>query len=168
GELDGVTYEQVRYEGYGPGGVAIIADCLTDKSTRTAPELRTIFEKNGGNMAKPGAVAFSFESKGVVLVERTPALSEDRVMECALDAGADDVLAEEGGWQVTCAPTRLLAVKDALAKAGIEAISAEVAMVPLNMVACDESVAASVQRLIDALEEHDDVQKVWSNLDDAE
>ena len=164
GELEGVSYEPVRYEGYGPRGVAIIVDCLTDKVTRTAPELRTIFEKNGGNLAKPGAVAYSFESKGVLLVESSPSLGEDRLIEVALEAGADDVEGSEGGWQVTCAPASFLQVKDALAKAGIEPASAEVAMVPSTTVDLDEESATQVQSLLDALEDHDDVQKVWSNM----
>lgn len=163
GELEGVSYEAIRYEGYGPAGVAIIADCLTDKPTRTAPELRTLFEKNGGNLAKPGAVAFSFESKGVILVESGPTVTEEQLMELALEAGADDVEAVEEGWQVTCAPTAFMQVKDAVVKAGIEPASAEVSMVPLSTVELDEEAAAAVQKLLDALEEHDDVQKVWSN-----
>lgn len=164
GELEGVSYEPVRYEGYGPRGVAIIVDCLTDKVTRTAPELRTIFEKNGGNLAKPGAVAFSFESRGVLLVESGPTLSEDRLIEVALEAGADDVESSEGGWQVTCAPASFLQVKDALVRAGIEPASAEVAMVPTSTVDLSDEDAEPVQKLLDALEEHDDVQKVWSNM----
>ncbi|HMN95355.1 MAG TPA: YebC/PmpR family DNA-binding transcriptional regulator [Phycisphaerales bacterium] len=165
GDLDGVSYEQVRYEGYGPGGVAIIVDCLTDKSSRTAPELRTIFEKNGGNLAKPGAVAFSFEATGVLLVEAAAGLDEERIIEVALEAGADDVEGSEGGWEIRCAPPALVQVKDGLARAGVEALSAEVAMVPMNTVAIDEGAAATVQRLLDALEEHDDVQKIWNNAE---
>jgi len=165
GDLEGVTYEAIRYEGYGPGGVAIIADCLTDKPTRTGPELRTIFEKNGGNLAKPGAVAFSFESRGVILVENSGELDEERILELVLEAGADDLEASEGGWQVTCTPPSLIAVRDALVKAGVAPISAEVAMLPMNTIALDESIEPTVQRLLDALEDHDDVQKVWSNAE---
>lgn len=165
GDLEGVSYEPVRYEGYGPRGVAIIVDCLTDKVTRTAPELRTIFEKNGGNLAKPGAVAYSFESRGVLLVESAAGLDEDRLIELALEAGADDVESSEGGWQVTCAPAAFLQVKDAMTKAGIEPASAEVAMVPSTTVDLDDESAAQVQTLLDALEEHDDVQKVYSNAE---
>lgn len=173
GDLEGVSYEPVRYEGYGPGGVAIIADCLTDKITRTAPELRTLLEKAGGNLAKPGAVAFSFESKGVLLVEgggsTTATLNEEQLMELVLESGADDIQGSESGWEITCAPTAFLQVKDALTKAGITFASAEVAMVPTNTVEVDEATAARVIKLIDALEDHDDVQRVWSNLaNDAE
>jgi YebC/PmpR family DNA-binding regulatory protein len=163
GDLEGVSYEAIRYEGYGPGGVAIIADCLTDKPTRTAPELRTIFEKNGGNLAKPGAVAFSFESRGVILIEGAAATDDEGLLGLVLEAGAEDLESSESGWQVTCAPTHLIAVRDALVKAGIEPASAEVALVPMSTVTVDESNEPAVQRLLDALEDHDDVQKVWSN-----
>ncbi len=169
GDLEGVSYEQVRYEGYGPGGVAILVDCLTDKVTRTAPDLRVVFEKNGGNLAKPGAVAFSFESRGVLLIERGATdsdgriLEEDRIMELALEAGADDVVASENGWEITSTPAEFLRVKDAIGRSGIELTSGEVAMIPLTSVACDEFQSTAVQKLLDALEENDDVQKVWHN-----
>lgn len=171
GDLEGVSYEQVRYEGYGPGGVAILVDCLTDKITRTAPDLRVVFEKNGGNLAKPGAVAFSFESKGVLLFERgatdssgTP-IEEDRLMELALEAGAEDVVGSENGWEITSTPAEFLRVKDALGRSGLEPASGEVAMLPLTTVACDEAQSAAVQKLLDLLEENDDVQKVWHNAE---
>lgn len=164
GELEGMTYEQVRYEGYGPNGVAIIVDCLTDKATRTAPEMRTLFEKNGGNLAKPGAVAFGFESKGLILIEKEM-VSEDRLMDLALQGGADDVTETDDGWEVTCAPPALMGLRDALRDGGVEPVSAEVAMVPMTTVSCDGSVAEKVTRLLDALEEHDDVQHVWHNAE---
>jgi len=165
GDLEGVSYEPARYEGYGPGGVAIIIDCLTDKPTRTAPEMRTLFEKNGGNLAKPGAVAFGFDARGIVLIEANDGLTEERVMELALEAGAEDVEGSDGGWEVTCPPAAFLSVRDAFTDAGIEPISAEVAMVPQTSVACTGEIAEQVQRLLDVIEEHDDVQKVWSNAD---
>lgn len=167
GETEGVRYDPVRYEGYGPGGVAMILDCLTDNLNRTASEIRLIFDKQGGNLGKPGAVAYTFSSKGVILIE-TEKVSEDRLMELAIDAGAEDVAQSEGGWQVTTAPADFLKVKDAISAAGIEPASAEVTMLPQNTVECDATLAAKVMKLIDALEDHDDVQKVFSNADIAD
>ena len=161
---EGANYEEVRYEGYGPGGVAIIVDCLTDNVNRTAPEMRQIFEKSGGNLAKPGAVSFGFSSKGLVLIEASKT-SEDQLMEIALEAGADDVVEAGGAWEVTCAPADFIGVKEAIVAAGIEPDSAELTMIPVNTVACDAKVGEKVLRLIDAIEEHDDVQKVYSNAD---
>jgi YebC/PmpR family DNA-binding regulatory protein len=167
GDLEGQRYESIRYEGYGPGGVAMIIDCLTDNVTRTAAEMRMTFDKHGGNLAKPGAVAFSFSSKGVILIEGDK-ISEDRLMELVLDAGAEDVAQSEAGWEVTTEPADFLRVKDALAAADIEPASAEVTMLPQMAVECDAAMAASVVTLIDALEDHDDVQKVFHNADIAE
>ena len=167
GETEGLGYESIRYEGYAPGGVALIIDCLTDNPTRTAAEMRTMFEKQGGNLAKPGAVAFSFSSKGVILIE-SGKVSEDRLMEIVLDAGAEDVSESEAGWQVTTEPASFLKVKDALEGVGIEPASAEVTMLPQMTVECDEALAARVMKLIEVLEDHDDVQKVFHNADIAE
>lgn len=165
GELgEGENYDEVRYEGYGAGGVAVIVDCLTDKVTRTAPEMRKIFEKHGGNLGKPGAVAFGFASKGVILIEASK-ISEEQLMELALEAGAEDVSESGGAWEVTSEVGDFMAVRQAIEAAGIEPDSAEVTMIPLNTVACDATLAAKVMRLIDELEEHDDVQKVYSNAD---
>jgi YebC/PmpR family DNA-binding regulatory protein len=167
GDLEGLRYESIRYEGYGPGGVAMIIDCLTDNLTRTAAEMRMTFDKHAGNLAKPGAVAFSFNSKGVLLIEAAN-ISEDRLMEVVLDAGAEDVVQSEAGWEVTTEPTNFLRVKDALAAAGIEPANAEVTMLPQMAVDCDAALAAKVTTLIDALEDHDDVQKVFHNADIAD
>ncbi|HWB19652.1 MAG TPA: YebC/PmpR family DNA-binding transcriptional regulator [Phycisphaerales bacterium] len=164
GELEGSSYESVRYEGYAPGGVAIIVDCLTDKQSRTAPEMRTLFDKHEGKIAKPGAVAFSFDMKGVIVIESSK-VSEDKLMTIALDAGADDVVDIGGAWQVTCQPSVMIALKDALAAAEIEPDSAEVTMVPQNTVQCDASLAGKVLKFIEALDEHDDVQKVYHNAE---
>ena len=165
GELGGENYHQVRYEGYGPGGVAIIADCLTDNPQRTAPEMRLIFEKAGGNLAKPGAVMFSFNQRGVILIEASK-VAEDRIMEIALEAGADDVADTDGAWQITCEPSLFHQVKEAIAsEGGIEPDSAEITMVPLTMTQCNEDVGRTVLKLIEALEDNDDVQKVYSNAD---
>ncbi|MCH8344564.1 MAG: YebC/PmpR family DNA-binding transcriptional regulator [Planctomycetes bacterium] len=164
GVSGGTAFEEVRYEGYGPAGVAIIVDCLTDNVNRTAPEMRKLFEKHGGNLAKPGAVAFGFEQKGLLLIEAAKA-TEDQLMEAVLEAGADDVAESDGAWEVTCPPGDLQAVKEALGAAEIEPDSAEITMLPATTVACDPAIAAKVLRLIDALEDHDDVQKVFHNAD---
>jgi YebC/PmpR family DNA-binding regulatory protein len=165
GELDdGESYDEVRYEGYGPGGVAVIVDCLTDKVTRTAPEMRKFFEKSGGNLGKPGAVAFGFVSKGVIIIEASK-ISEEQLMEMALEAGAEDVADSGGAWEVTCEVADFMAVRQAIEGAGIEPDSAEITMIPSNTVACDAALATKVLRLLDELEEHDDVQKVYSNAD---
>ena len=164
GETEGARYESIRYEAYGPGGVALIIDCLTDNLNRTASEIRLLIDKHGGNMAKPGAVAFSFSSKGVIYIESAK-VSEDTLMELALEAGAEDVTLSDGAWQVTTEPADFLKVKDALTAAGIEPASAEVTMLPLNTVQADSTLAPKVMKIIDALEDHDDVQKVYSSAD---
>lgn len=167
GDLEGQRYESIRYEGYGPGGVALIVDCLTDNLTRTAAEMRMIFDKHGGNLAKPGAVAFSFNSKGLIVVDASK-IGEEKIMESALEAGAEDVAGSEGAWEITTEPAEFLKVKDALAAAGIEPLSAEVTMIPQNSVDCDATMAAKVLKLVDAVEDNDDVQKVFHNADIAE
>jgi YebC/PmpR family DNA-binding regulatory protein len=162
GGLAADRYEPIRFEGYGAGGVAVIVDCLTDNQNRTAPEMRKIFERHGGNLAKPGAVLFGFTQKGVVVIEQSK-VTEDSLMEIALESGADDVTACDGAWEVTCEPAALAGVRAALRTAGIEPDSAEVAMLPNVTVACSPETAEKVQRLIDALEDHDDTQKVHHN-----
>jgi YebC/PmpR family DNA-binding regulatory protein len=164
GETEGAAYEEIRYEGYGPSGVALIVDCLTDNLNRTAAEIRKIFEKSGGNLGKPGAVAFGFEQKGLLLFDAAR-VTEDQLMEAALEAGADDVVESGGAWEVTCAPRDFHAVRDGLAAAGLEADSAEVTFLPQTTVACDASTGAKVLRLIDNLDDHDDVQKVYHNAE---
>lgn len=164
GAADGDNYEPIRYEGYGPNGVALIVDCLTDNPARTAPELRTIFEKGGGNLAKPGAVTFSFNQRGVFMIESSK-VTEDKLMEIALEAGAEDVTDAEGAWEVTCEPASFHQVKEAIEAAGIEPDSAEITMVPITWAECDAATGAKVMRLIENLEDNDDVQKVYSNAD---
>lgn len=164
GELGAETYEEVRYEGYGPNGVAVIVDCLTDKVTRTAPEMRKIFEKAGGNLGKPGAVAFGFNHLGLILIEADK-VTEDQIMELALEAGAEDVAESDGGWEITTQPADFLPVREALEGANIELVSAELTLIPSTTVACDGETAEKVVRLIDTLEDHDDVQKVYTNAD---
>jgi YebC/PmpR family DNA-binding regulatory protein len=161
---DGVRYEEVRYEGYGPSGVAVIVDVLTDNLNRTAPEMRKLFEKSNGNLAKPGAVAFGFTSKGVILIETDNAI-EEQLMDVGLDAGADDIELTEGGWEVTCEPTQFLKLRQALENAEIDVMTAEITMVPTTSVACDATLGGKILRLIDSFEEHDDVQNVYTNAD---
>ena len=161
---EGVRYEEVRYEGYGPSGVAVIIDVLTDNVKRTAPEMRKLFEKGSGNLAKPGSVAFGFASKGVIFIE-TVNTTEEQLMDAALDAGADDIEQTEGGWEVTCEPTQFLNLRQALETAAIEVMSAEITMVPSTLVDCDAVLGGKILRLIDSFEEHDDVQNVYTNAD---
>lgn len=164
GGLDGENYEQVRYEGYGPAGVAFVVESLTSNLNRTAPEIRTIFDKQGGKLGVPGSVLHGFNQLGVILVS-ADRVSEDRLLEIALEAGAEDVRSEPDGHQITCAPTRLAAVKEAIEAAGVPVENAELAYVPLVTTLVDGDSAAAVQRLIDALEENDDVQKVHTNAE---
>ena len=161
---EGVRYEEVRYEGYGPSGVAVIIDVLTDNVKRTAPEMRKLFEKGSGNLAKPGSVAFGFANKGVIFIE-TGNTTEEQLMDAALDAGADDIEQTEGGWEVTCEPTQFLNLRQALETAAIEVMSAEITMVPTTLVDCDAVLGGKILRLIDSFEEHDDVQNVYTNAD---
>ena len=164
GELEGVRYESMSYEGYAPAGVAVIVECLTDNRNRTGAEIRNLFNKNGGTMAEPGAVSWQFERKGVVTVPRSA--DEDRVMEVAMEAGAEDLEDDDDRWSITTAPGDLMAVRHALEEAGMEPSSSDVSMVPTTMVEVEaEGEAKRVLRLIEALEDHDDVQNVFSNFD---
>ncbi len=164
GELEGVPYEEVNYEGYGPAGVAVMVECLTDNRNRTGAEIRNLFTRNGGSTAEPGAVSWQFARKGIVELPRH--LDEDRVMEVAIEAGAEDVSDDGDRWTVTAAPTDLNAVRDALAAADMKVESAEIAMVPSVTVAVTgEGPARQVLRLLEGLDDHDDVQNVWSNFD---
>ena len=162
---DGEQFESIRYEGYGPGGVAIIAECLTSNVNRTAPEIRTIFDKNGGNLGVPGSVSFSFRQCGQMILPAGGAATEDRVMEVALEAGADDVVSHEDGFEVFTPASDLALVRDALQGAGLDVEGAEIAWVPQTTVAVDAAQADVVQRLVDALDDHDDIQKVWHNAE---
>ena len=164
GEIEGESYEPARYEGYGPGGVAIIADCLQSNANKTAPEIRFIFDKAGGNLGTPNSVAFGFTQEGMILLDAEKH-SEDDVLEPALEAGAKDVVAGEGFVQITTEPTEFLDVKEALAAAGIEMESAEVTFTPSTTVELDVDGGRKVLRLIDTLEDHDDVQRVYHNAE---
>ena len=165
GELEGVHYDEIRYEGYAPGGVAVIVDCLTDNRTRTVADVRHAFSKFGGNLGTDGSVAFMFRKQGVISF--APGASEDRVMEVAIEAGADDVVAypEDGSIDVLTAPEAFAAVKDALAPAGLVAADAGITLRADNAVAVGGDTAQSVARLLEWLEDLDDVQEVYSNAD---
>jgi YebC/PmpR family DNA-binding regulatory protein len=165
GELEGVRYEQVTYEGYAPNGVAVLVEALTDNRNRTGAEMKNTFSRLGGSLAEPGAVAWQFERKGVLTVEAS-ATTEDDLMLAALDAGAEDIADHGDAFQVTTAPTDLHKVRDALVAADIPVASAELLMLATTTVPLTEqSGAKAVLRVIDALEEHDDVQAVNANFD---
>ena len=163
-ELEGVTYEQITYEGYAPGGVAVLVEVLTDNRNRTGADIRSIFSRGGGSIAEPGAVGWQFERKGQVLVDRK--VEEDDLMLVALDAGAED-LADDGElWRVTCPPTELHKVRAAIEEAGMTVDSSDLTMVPQNTIPLSDAESAKkVLRLIDALDDHDDVQNVHANFD---
>ncbi len=164
GDLEGVRYEPVTYEGYAPGGVAVIVEVLTDNRNRTGAEVRSLFTRGGGSTAEPGAVSWQFARKGRIELDR--ALDEDNIMEVALDAGAEDLADEEEHWVLTTAPGDLAAVRDALSGAGMTPESSELAMVPTTTVPVnDEGEAKKVLHLLEALDDLDDVQNVWSNFD---
>ena len=161
GQLDGVSYEEARYEGYGPGGAAVLVDCLTDNRTRTVAEVRHAFTKNGGNLGSDGSVSYLFHHVGQFVF--APGTSEDRVMEAALDAGAEDVVKhDDGSIELTCAPADFHAVKAALDKAGLKAELAELTMKPTAESALPGEESARLQRLLEALENLDDVQNVYT------
>src|SRR3954447_17901095 len=164
GELEGVRYEAINYEGYAPAGVALYVECLSDNRNRTGAEIRNLFSKNGGSMAEPGAVAWQFERKGVVVLPKK--VEEDDLMLVALDAGAEDLKDQGDTWELTSPPSDLPRLRTALEEAGIGFDSADVAVVSSNVVPLEtEADARKVLRLIDVLEDHDDVQEVWSNFD---
>jgi YebC/PmpR family DNA-binding regulatory protein len=164
GELEGVDYQSVTYEGYAPNGVALLVECLTDNRNRTGGEVRSTFSKNGGSLAEPGAVAWQFTRTGVIYVPSS--VAEDDLMTAALDAGADDIVEDGDMWRVTCAPTDFPAVRQALDDAGIAYESADVTMLASTAVALDTPEAAkAVLRLVDLLDDLDDVDAVYGNFD---
>ncbi len=164
GELEGENYEEALYEGYGPNGVAVMCQVVTDNRNRTSAELKKIFERAGGNLGAPNCVAFQFSQKGIVLVSAEHA-TEDQIMEISLDAGADDVQSSSVMHEITCSPEAFEMVRDALKAAEIEIASAELSMVAANELSLDLDTARKVMRLIDALEDQDDVDAVYSNSD---
>jgi YebC/PmpR family DNA-binding regulatory protein len=163
GELEGVNYEEVLYEGYGPGGVAVLCDILTDNRNRTAPEVRKIFEMAGGKLGGAGSVGWMFDRKGLVAVAASQA-DEDSLMELALEAGADDVRRVGDNFEITCDPDAYSTVCDAIEKAGLKPELSEIARIPKDTIDLDVDTARSVLKLMDALDDHDDVQKVASNF----
>jgi YebC/PmpR family DNA-binding regulatory protein len=164
GGAEGETYESIVYEGYGPAGVAIIVEVLTDNRNRSAAEVRNIFSKHGGQLAQPGAVAWVFERRGSIVVDGEK-YAEDDVMTAAIDAGAEDVVQDGTQFQVLTEPADFAAVRGAIAAAGIEFEQAELTMIPKNTVKLEENDARKTMRIVDALEDSDDVQEVYANFD---
>lgn len=164
GELEGVHYEEITYEGYGPGGVAILVDTVTDNKNRTAAELRHIFSKNGGNLGSQGCVAWMFEPKGVITVDAAK-VDEDTLMSVALDAGAEDIKSDDGEFEVVTPPSSFEGVKKALEDRKIPLVAAELTKVPQNTVQLDAGHAATMLKLMEAIEEFEDTQKVYANFD---
>jgi YebC/PmpR family DNA-binding regulatory protein len=163
GEVDGVAYEETQYEGYGPGGVALLVDVATDNRNRTAGDVRHIFTKHGGNLGEAGSVSYLFKPRGLIVVDKT-AVSEDVLIELALEAGADDVNTEGETFEVLTPPSAFEAVKDALSKKNIATVSAEQTKLASLQVPVTEKEAEGILRLVDALEDNDDVQKVYANF----
>ena len=164
GELEGVDYQEVTYEGYGPGGVALLIDAVTDNPTRTVAEVRSKMSRLGGNLGTPNSVAWMFEKKGQIYVDASK-IEEDALMEAALDAGAEDVQREDERFLVSTSPTEFHAVQSALKAKGVDITEAELAMVPKNTVQVAGKEAESLFKLLETIEELDDVQKVWANFD---
>ena len=164
GELEGVTYEEITYEGYGPGGVAILVEVMTDNKNRTVGEIRKVFSRHGGNMGESGCVNFLFEKKGHIVVDAAK-VDEDKLMSVALDVGAEDMQREEGVFAVTTASRDFEKVRDAIVKAGIHPLSAEISKLPKSTVKLAGKQAEQMLKLMEEMEEHDDVQHVYANFD---
>ena len=164
GEEPGVSYEEAQYEGYGPGGAALIIEVLTDNKNRAAGEIRHLLEKHGGNLAAPNAVAWMFHKRGYIVVEKSKA-DEEKLMGAVLDAGADDLQDDGDNWEVLSAPEAFSAVNDAVKGLGIQPATAQVSMIPQNYVKLEGKVAQQMLKLMEALDDQDDVQHVWSNFD---
>jgi len=166
GELAGVNYEEITYEGYGPGGTAVMLDILTDNRNRTAGDIRHLFSKFGGNLGEAGCVAWMFKKQGVMTIDKEGlGKDHDEIMMIALDAGAEDMTEEEETFEITCAPEDFETVEAAVREAGLNPSVAEVTMVPENTVALEGDDAVKMLKLMDALEDHDDVQDVYANFD---
>jgi len=163
GELPGTSYEEITYEGFGPGGVAVMVEVMTDNKNRTVAEIRSIFAKNGGNMGEAGCVNWIFSKKGVLVVEKT-ACDEDRLMTIALDAGAEDIQTEEN-FEITTSPDAFESVKEALGKNNIPLLSAEITMAPQNTVNAEGKQAQQILKLMESLDDHDDVQNCYANVE---
>ncbi|PYT13444.1 MAG: YebC/PmpR family DNA-binding transcriptional regulator [Acidobacteria bacterium] len=164
GELEGGQIDEIMFEGYGPGGAAVLVQVATDNRNRTVSEIRHLFSKNGGNLAEQGSVSWMFERKSHIIVEGDKA-SEDKLMDLVLEAGADDLRNDGGNWEIISAPELHEKVLDAVHKAGIPTASAEIGMIPKNLIKLEGKNASSMLKLSEILEEHDDVQNVYSNFD---
>jgi YebC/PmpR family DNA-binding regulatory protein len=162
GEGSEERYDAVRYEGYGPGGVAMLVECLIANANKTAADIRVLLDKNGGKLGVPGSVSFGFAQKAQLIV--TDGATEERLMECALDVGAEDIEGDDGTFQVLGAPADLIALRTAIEAAGMKVESAEIIWLPLQTVQASDEVARAIERITDALEDHDDVQRVYTNL----
>ena len=162
GEGSEERYDAVRYEGYGPGGVAMLVECLIANANKTAADIRVLLDKNGGKLGVPGSVSFGFAQKAQLIV--IDGATEERLMECALDVGAEDIEGDDGTFQVLGAPADLIAIRTAIEAAGMKVESAEIIWLPLQTVQASDEVARAIERITDALEDNDDVQRVYTNL----
>lgn len=162
---EGENFEHIVYEGYGPGGVAVIVNALTDNKNRTAGNVRYYFDKNGGNMGTSGCVSFMFDRKGVIFIEKEGAKDEDVLMGLALDAGAEDFISEDEGYEIITSPEDFYAVHEALKAAGVELLSAEITMLPQNYTKVDEVHQKNLEKMIDMFEEDDDIQEIITNIE---
>jgi len=165
GELEGGQIDEIMFEGYGPGGAAVLVSVATDNRNRTVSEIRHMFSKNGGNLGEQGSVAWMFERKSQIIIDAEKAPGEDDLMTTVLDAGAEDLRNHDGSWEVISAPENHTQVLEALETAGVATESAEIAMIPKNLMKLDGKNAGAMLRMSEALEEHDDVQNVYSNFD---
>ena len=164
GEND-IIYESITYEGYGPGGVAVIVEALTDNKNRTAANVRHAFSKNGGNMGTTGCVSYMFDKKGQILVDKESGIDEEELMMQALDFGAEDMISDdEEVYQILTAPEDFSTVREQMEEAGIAIIEADISMIPQNYVAVDDDTAENMEKMLDLLDEDDDVQNVWHNM----
>ncbi len=164
GELEGVSYEEATYEGYGPGGVAVIVECLTDNRNRTTPEIRYLFGKYNGNLGENGSVSWMFNRKGYIIIEKEK-IDEESLFEIAVESGGEDVLDEGETWGVYSEVENFEKVREAIEKAGVEMREASLSMIPTTTVQVEGKKLQSVLKLLDAFEDHDDVQNIWSNMD---
>ena len=165
GELEGAVYEEITYEGYGPGGIAVLVDCMTDNKNRSVADIRHYFSKSGGNLGEFGCVSWMFVKKGTIMVDKET-IGEEELMDKALEAGAEDVIEEDSVYQVVTAPEDFEAVREALDSAGVQFIEASVSMVPKTIVeVTEEKTAKQILKLLESLEDHDDVQNVYANFD---
>ncbi|MCH5163976.1 MAG: YebC/PmpR family DNA-binding transcriptional regulator [Clostridiales bacterium] len=165
GELGAINYESITYEGYGPSGMAVIVETLTDNKNRTASDVRHIFDKSGGSMGTNGCVSYLFSNKGVIIIEKTKDMDDDEVMMTALDAGAEDFNIEDGNYEVLTDPATFSSVRENLEKAGFSFVSAQLDMIPSNYISLDEEATKKVLRMLDWFDENDDVQNVYHNAE---